>query len=92
VPPVEAEAQLARVVAQSDPAIQLLSGLKLAGLRQVKFLGSTKPGDMVRIEVRITGRLGGCIHAEARAFVARELVLTAGTTLSGGVGAQDSSD
>ena len=45
---VEAAAQLAGVVAQSDPAIQPLSGLKLAGLRQVKILGTWRDCDRAK--------------------------------------------
>ena len=92
MPLVEAAAQLAGFVAQSDPTIPPLAGLKLTGLRQVNIFRTARPGCTVRIEVRVTGRLGGLIHAEARAFVAEELVLTAGTTLSGAVGTHDSSD
>jgi len=41
---VEAAAQLAGVVAQSDPNIQPLPDLKLTALRSVKILGSARPG------------------------------------------------
>ena len=80
---VEAAAQLAGVVAQSDPAIQPLSGLKLAGLRQVKILGTARPGETIRLEARVTVRLGGLIQAKAQAYVAGTLLLTAELTLSG---------
>ncbi|MCL4786135.1 MAG: beta-hydroxyacyl-ACP dehydratase [Verrucomicrobia bacterium] len=80
---LEAVAQLAGVVAQSDPAIPPLPGLKLTALRNVKILGAAKPSDVLRLEARITGRLGGLIQAEAQAFKAGELILTAGITLSG---------
>lgn len=80
---VEAAAQLAGVVAQSDPAIPPLAGLKLAGLRAVKILGSARPGDTVRLEARLIGRLGNLIQAQAEASVAGQLVLTAEVTLSG---------
>src|SRR5580692_3632272 len=42
---VEAAAQLAGTVAQSDPAIPPLAGLKLTAFRNVKILGSAKPGE-----------------------------------------------
>lgn len=80
---LEAVAQLAGVVAQSDPAIPPLSGLKLTALRSVKILGAAKPADVLRLEARITGRLGGLIQAEAQAFKAGVLILAAGITLSG---------
>src|SRR5256885_16823206 len=44
---VEAAAQLAGTVAQSDPQIPPLPGLKLTALRSVKILGSAKPGDVI---------------------------------------------
>ncbi len=80
---VEAAAQLAGVVAQSDPAIPPLTGLKLAALRGVKILGTARPGEVVRIEARLSGRLGKSIQAQAQAFVAGELVMVAELTLSG---------
>src|SRR6266542_937487 len=44
---VEAAAQLAGVVAQSDPKIPPLRGLKLTALRNVKILGAVKPGEVI---------------------------------------------
>lgn len=80
---VEAAAQLAGIVAQSDPAIPPLPGLKLTAVRAAKILGSARPGEIVRIEARVTGRLGNLIQASAQASVAGEAVLTAELTLSG---------
>src|SRR5687767_9077224 len=42
---VEAAAQLAGVVAQSDPKIPPLPGLKLTAMRNVKILGTARPGE-----------------------------------------------
>ncbi len=80
---VEAAAQLAGVVAQSDPAVGALPGLKLTALRAVKISGTARPGEVVRLEARVTGRLGNLIQAQAEAFVVGRLVLTAELTLSG---------
>ena len=80
---VEAVAQLAGVVAQSDPAIPPLAGLKLTALRSVKILGTARPKEVVRIEARVTGRLGNLVQAQAQASVAGEVVLTAELTLAG---------
>ena len=80
---VEAAAQLAGVVAQSDPAIAPLPGLKLTALRNVKILGTAKPGEVVRIEASISRRLGNLIQAQTKATVAGNVVLTAELTLSG---------
>jgi 3-hydroxymyristoyl/3-hydroxydecanoyl-(acyl carrier protein) dehydratase len=80
---VEAAAQLAGVVAQSDPAIPPLAGLKLAALRQVKILGAAKPGETLELEARVTGRMGNLIQAQATARVAGVMVMTAELTLAG---------
>jgi 3-hydroxyacyl-[acyl-carrier-protein] dehydratase len=87
---VEAAAQLAGVVAQSDPALPPLAGLKLTALRNVKMLGTARPGEVIRLEARVTGRLGNLIQAQALATVAGELVLTAELTLSGAATAKPS--
>jgi 3-hydroxyacyl-[acyl-carrier-protein] dehydratase len=80
---IEAAAQLAGVVAQSDPAITPLAGLKLTALRGVKILGAARPGDVVRLEASVLARLGNLIQARARAHVGETLVLTVELTLSG---------
>jgi 3-hydroxyacyl-[acyl-carrier-protein] dehydratase len=80
---VEAAAQLAGIVAQSDPKIPPLAGLKLAALRQVKILGAAKPGETLELEARVTRRMGSLIQAEASARVSGTIVLTAELTLSG---------
>jgi 3-hydroxyacyl-[acyl-carrier-protein] dehydratase len=80
---VEAAAQLAGVIAQNDPLIPAMPGLKLTALRAVKILGSARPGETVRIEARVTGRLGLLVQAHASAFVGSAKVLTADLTLSG---------
>ena len=80
---VEAAAQLAGVVAQSDPEVKPLAGLKLTALRTVKILGSARPGELIRLEAQITGRLANLVQAQATASVADQLVLQAELTLSG---------
>jgi 3-hydroxyacyl-[acyl-carrier-protein] dehydratase len=80
---VEAGAQVAGMVAQEDPANPSLPRLKLTALRAVKILGSARPGEMLRIEAVITGRLGQMIQAEVSAFVADAKVLSAELALSG---------
>ncbi len=79
----EAAAQLAGVVAQSDPKIPPLAGLKLTALRNVKIFGTARPGETVRLEARIAGRLGNLIQAQTSAKVGDDIVLTAELTLSG---------
>ena len=80
---VEATAQLSGVVAQSDPKIPPLKNLKLTALRNVKILGTAKPGAIILLETKITGRLGNLVQAQATAKVGGEIVLTAELTLSG---------
>lgn len=80
---VEAAAQLAGVVGQSDPAIAPLPNLKLTAFRNVKILGSARPGEVVRIEARVVGRLAHLIQAQATASVNGQTVLQAELVLSG---------
>jgi 3-hydroxyacyl-[acyl-carrier-protein] dehydratase len=82
---VEATAQLAGIVAQSDPEILPLIGLKLAGLRSVKITGSARPGEVIRLEASVTGRMANLVQATAAAWVLDQLVLRAELTLSGEV-------
>src|SRR5262245_18367661 len=80
---VEAAAQLAGTVAQSDPQIPPLPGLKLTAMRGVKILGTARPGETIRVEAKVTGRLGNLIQAQASASVDGRVVLQADLTLSG---------
>jgi len=80
---VEAAAQLAGVVAQSDPSIPPLGKLKLAALGAVKILGAPCPGEAMRVQAVIVGRLAGLVQARAQIHVQDRLVLTAGLTLAG---------
>ena len=80
---IEAAAQLAGVLTQNDPVIPSLPGLKLTALRAVKILGSARPGQTVRLEAAITGRLGPLVQAKASAYVSNTLVMHADLTLSG---------
>jgi 3-hydroxyacyl-[acyl-carrier-protein] dehydratase len=80
---VEAGAQVAGMVAQEDPANPSLPRLKLTALRAVKILGTARPGETLRIEATITGRLGPLVQAEVTAFIAKTRVLSAELTLSG---------
>jgi len=80
---VEAAAQVAGVVAQSDPEIGPMPGLKLTALRNVKILGTAMPGQLIQIQANITGRLGNLIQARATATVNESPVLHAELTLSG---------
>jgi 3-hydroxyacyl-[acyl-carrier-protein] dehydratase len=71
------------LVAQCDPQIPPMSGLKLTALRTVKIFGTAKPGETVLLEASITGRLGNLVKAEVTASVNGLLVMQGELTLSG---------
>jgi 3-hydroxyacyl-[acyl-carrier-protein] dehydratase len=80
---VEAGAQVAGMVAQEDPANPTWPLMKLSALRAVKILGSAKPGDTLRIEAVITGRLDNLIQIAVTAYISETKVLSAELTLAG---------
>jgi len=80
---IEAAAQLAGTVAQSDPQIPPLPGLKLTAIRGAKLLGTAKPGEVIRLEARVAGRLGHLVQAQTTATVNGKIVMQAELTLSG---------
>ena len=83
---LEAAAQLAGTVAQSDPKVSPMPGLKLTAVRGAKILGTARPGEVIRLEARVVGRLNNLVQAQALASVNGRLVLQAELTLSGDVG------
>jgi 3-hydroxyacyl-[acyl-carrier-protein] dehydratase len=80
---IEAAAQLAGVVAQSDPNFAPLRDLKLTAIRNAKITGTAKPGETVRLRATVTGRMNHLIQASASADVNGITVLEAVITLSG---------
>lgn len=82
---VEAAAQLAGVVAQSDPKIPPLKNLKLTAMRHVKILGTARPGEIILLEARVIGRLGTLVQAQATASANGQTVLQAELVLGGEV-------
>ena len=80
---VEAGAQLAGTVAQSDPHIPPMPGLKLTAIRNVKILGTARPGEVIQVEARVKGRLGNLVQAEVKAMVNGAVVMQGEVTLSG---------
>lgn len=80
---VEAAAQLAGTVAQSDPAIPPLDGMKLTAMRGIKILGSAEPGQTLHIEATINGRLANLVNAQVKISVGERLVLQGDLTLIG---------
>ena len=80
---IEAAAQLAGVVAQSDPTIPFLAGLKLTAVRNAKILGPARPGDLLRLQATVTGRLGNLVQAEAQVRSGDAVVLEISLVLAG---------
>lgn len=80
---VEAGAQLAGVVAQSDPTREPLKDLKLTAIRGIKILGTAHPGETIRIEARVTARMGGLVQANVAAHVNGKSVMQGEVTLAG---------
>lgn len=82
----EAVAQLAGVVAQTDPEVPAMSDVRLTALRNVKILGAAVPGDELEISVEVTKRMGNLILAAGEVQVAGKSLATAVVTLSGELG------
>lgn len=80
---VEGCAQLAGVVAQSDPQYAPLPGLRLTAIRSAKIFGTVGPGATIRFEAAISGRLGNLVQAQVKATGAPGVLLEAAVTLSG---------
>ncbi|MEO7677646.1 MAG: 3-hydroxyacyl-ACP dehydratase FabZ family protein [Verrucomicrobiota bacterium] len=80
---VEAIAQLAGVVAQSDPHLAPLKGLKLTAIRAAKIFGTAAPGETIALRAEITGRLENLLQAKGVAQIGERTLLQAEITLSG---------
>ncbi len=80
---VEAGAQLAGVVAQSDPGRAPLAGLKLSAIRNIKILGSAIPGETIHFRAEVTGRMGGLVQARISATVEGREILRGEVVLAG---------
>lgn len=80
---VEAGAQLAGTVAQSDPNIPPLPQLKLTAIRSAKILGAATPGECIQFEARVVGRMANLVQAQVTAQCAGRLLLNADVVLSG---------
>ena len=80
---VEAAAQLAGTVVQSDRQIAPLPGLKLTALRGIKISGTAAPKDVIRVEARVLQRLGNLVQAQVAASVNGRAIMQGELTLSG---------
>ncbi len=80
---IEAAAQLAGIVAQSDPDIPPLTGLKLTAVRNAKITGTVRPGETLHIKARVEGRMGKLVQVNALVMAGDDTVVKADVTLSG---------
>jgi 3-hydroxyacyl-[acyl-carrier-protein] dehydratase len=80
---IEAAAQLAGIVAQSDLQITPLKDLRLTAVRGAKILGTAKPGQTIILEARITGRMPNLVQASVTGSLAGQIILQTELTLSG---------
>lgn len=80
---VEAVAQLGGIAAQTDPAIPPLAHLRLAGIRNAKITGAVSPGQVVKLEASVLGRMGGLILVGGTASVGGVVVLRCEVSLAG---------
>jgi 3-hydroxyacyl-[acyl-carrier-protein] dehydratase len=80
---IEAAAQLAGTVAQSDPQIAPLKALRLTAVRGAKILGTAKPGQTITLEAHITGRMPNLVQASIIGSLAGHIILRTELTLSG---------
>jgi 3-hydroxyacyl-[acyl-carrier-protein] dehydratase len=83
---IEAAAQLAGCVAQSDPAVPPLRDLKLTAVRNAKITGTAGPGQTIRLTAAILARMGNLVQASASASVDGVTVLQTELTLAGATG------
>lgn len=80
---LEAGAQLAGIVAQSDPARKAAERLRLTAIRNVKIFGAALPGETLRIRARVTGRMGELVQAAIEVGVNGKELLRGEVTLAG---------
>ena len=82
---VEAIAQLAGVVAQTDPEEAVLGDMRLAAVRGAKVNGTFVPGEEMRVRVRVDGRMGNLVQASGEVLRGDVVVVSGKVTLSGSV-------
>ena len=80
---IEAVAQLAGIVAQSDASIAPLAELRLTAVRGAKIFGTAAPGETLRVRAKVEARLGKLVQATGAVAVGDRVLLECGVTLSG---------
>lgn len=83
---IEAVAQLGGVVAQSDPTVPPLAGMKLTAVRNAKITGTARPEETVSLRAEVVARMGGLVQVSGTASVGGSVVLRCEVTLSGSPG------
>ena len=81
---IEAIAQLAGVVAQSDPAHAPHTDLRLTSVKNAKILGTASPGAILTITASVEGRMGNLVQAKGSVSVEDNMIAQAVIVLSGG--------
>jgi len=80
---VEAIAQLAGVVAQTDTAVPPMADVRLTAIRGVKVFGAAFPGETLEIQVTVQGRMGALVQAAGSVTVEGRVLAEGQITLSG---------
>ncbi len=80
---LEAGAQLAGIIAQTDPDVAPLPGLRLTAVRSAKILGTIRPGETMLINASITGRFAALVQAHVEASVGDRTLMISDVALSG---------
>lgn len=81
---IEAIAQLAGVVAQSDPVHPRLDDLRLTSVKNAKILDTAAPGATLTITATVEGRMGNLVQAKGTVSEGEMILAQAVVTLSGG--------
>ncbi len=81
---VEALAQVAGIAAQTDPEIPAMPDLRLTAIRSVKIFGAALPGETLRIEATLQGRMGNLVQASGKVTLGEQTLAEGQVTLSGG--------
>jgi 3-hydroxymyristoyl/3-hydroxydecanoyl-(acyl carrier protein) dehydratase len=80
---IEAGAQLAGCVAQSNLSIFPLKDLKLTAIRNAKITGTARPGQTIQMTASVVARMGNLVQASVSATVDGATVLQTELTLAG---------
>lgn len=81
---IEAGAQLAGIIVQTEPTHAPSRELRLTAVRAAKILGTAQPGETVTFQAKLLGRHGHLAQAEITATVGTRVLLQCEVTLSGG--------